>query len=264
MTSDEVRELEDLTPVERGVLVALMAAGGLLKESAELGGRYQIRMTPAHRKKLAGLGLIKTTRNPFTHQLTDAGWAFLARDFPMDVPREPMKLGAMNALVEGVLKQAGGDPGALEAFFKGKSGQPKPSEPTQKEAKTPSAESDLSDAAWSDSEEALAMALQDMAAFGVRLQAVERSAGETQANPLKQLSLNADAIFQNVRLAARKRGLETDFERGEEIDFDPVYFDCFEELDEGEAAIVMKQPVIKHTARDQKIVVLRGLVSPAD
>ena len=260
--------MADLTPVERGVLVALMAAGGRLKENADLTGRYQIRMTPAHRKKLADLGLVKTSSKPFTHTLTDEGWAFMADGFPVDVPREAMKLGPMNALILAIRKSAGSDAQAIRAFFTGKSpgGQARA---VHKEASPPppappTLEADLSNAAWSDSEEALAMALQDIPAFAARMSALERTIGEDQKSLLKQLSLNAGSIFQNVRSAARKRSLETMFERGEETGFDPVHFDCFEEIDEGKPAIVMKQPVVKHTAPDRKIVVLRGLASPVD
>lgn len=261
--------MADLTPVERGVLVALMASGGSLKENAELSARFQIKMTPAHRKKLAGLGLIRTSKKPFAHTLTDEGWAFMADGFPMDIPRDGMKLGALNALLAGVRERAGPDADAIRAFFSGKAAKTKaPAKAEEKKPSTPptppSGDADLSDAAWSDSEEALAMALQDIAAFGARMTALERLIDDSQKNAAKQLALNADSIFQNIRQAARKRGLETVFERGEEVDFDAVHFDCFEEIDEGEPAIVLKQPVVKHTARDQTLIVLRGLVSPAD
>ena len=259
--------MAELTPVERGVLVALMAAGGRLRENADLVERYQIRMTAGHRKKLAELGLIKTSKKPFTHELTDAGWAFMGADFPMDVPREPMKIGALNAVVDGLRRLSGNDASALKAVVSGASQAPsdeKAPEPDPEKIESPQSSGTFDDAAWSDSEEALAMALQDIAAFGPRMKAVEKAGGDDLANPLKQLSLNADSIFQNIRLAARKRGMEALFARGEETEFDSALFDCFEDMDEGEPAIVMKQPVVKHTARDGKIIVLRGLASPAD
>ena len=251
--------MAELTPVERSVLVALMAAGGTLKENAELAGRYGLKMTASHRKTLSGLGLVKTTRSPFTHTLTDEGWAFLASEFPLDVPRDMVKLGGMNALVAGVQRACEANGLSLAGFFAGKAGKPAK---TKAEKKAP--EDAVAEAAWSESEEALAMALQDMTAFAARLERQARAAGDDQAQVFKQLSLNAENVLQSVRQAARKRDLDLAFEPGAEAGYDAAMFDCYEEMDDGEAALVVKQPVIKHTAPDQSIVVLRGLASPAD
>ncbi|MEO1029289.1 MAG: hypothetical protein AAFX02_09570 [Pseudomonadota bacterium] len=65
--------MTSLTPVERSVLIALKAAGGPLRESADLNGRLKIGMAADHRDKLLSLALIETEPSPFTHKLTAAG-----------------------------------------------------------------------------------------------------------------------------------------------------------------------------------------------
>lgn len=257
--------MADLTPVERGVLVALMAAGGPLREAADLGGKYGLKMTAWHRGRLADMGLVKTTKNPFTHELTDKGWAFLAKDFPRDVPQEKMKLGAMNALVEGVRERLAARGESLEAFFTGAAGEaahPPPAEPEEKTTESVEAQL-MADAAWSESETMLAMALQAIPAFGMRLGALEKSLGEGEEAALKQLSLSADSVFQNIRMAARKRGLEPVYKRGDEVAFDATYFDATDDMDDGEDALVMKQPIIR-TRGGAEVVILRGLAAPLD
>lgn len=258
--------MADLTPVERSVLVALMAEGGPLKEAADLGARYGIRMTGWHRKRLADMGLVKTTKAPFTHELTDKGWAFLASDFPMDVPQVSMKLGAMNALLAGVRQQVGADGAALKGFFTGKGGgtpaAAPPAPPPPPEAKAP--ERDLmAEAAWSESETQLAMALQAMPAFDGRFGALEKALDGQGEAALKQVSLAAENVFQNLRMAARKRGLDALHKRNETVAFDPVYFDATDDMDEGEDALVMKQPIIR-TRDGEDLVILRGLAAPLD
>ncbi|MEQ9315293.1 MAG: hypothetical protein RLN72_05530, partial [Henriciella sp.] len=201
--------MADLTPVERGVLVALMAAGGPLREAADLGGKYGLKMTAWHRGRLADMGFVKTTKNPFTHELTEEGWAFLAKDFPRDVPQEKMKLGAMNALVESVRERLSARGESLQAFFADADDKAAAPAAPPEEKTTESVEAQLmADAAWSESETMLAMALQSIPAFGMRLGALEKSLGESDEAALKQLSLSADSVFQNIRMAARKRGLE--------------------------------------------------------
>ena len=257
--------MADLTPVERGVLVALMAAGGPLKEAADLGARYGLRMTAWHRGRLGDLGLVKTTKSPFTHELTARGWDFLASDFPMDVPQAAMKLGAMNALLEGVRERVGADGEALKAFFTGKASKPATKRDTAPPEDIPeSAGQDLmAEAAWSESEKLLAMALQSMPAFDGRFGALEKALDGQNEAAMKQVSLAAENVFQNLRMAARKRGLETLHKRNETVAFDPVYFEATDDMDDGEDAIVMKQPIIR--VRDgEELVILRGLAAPLD
>lgn len=67
--------MTSLSSVERSVLIALMAAGKPLRESADLIEKLQIGMKASHRKKLQDLGLIETSSAPLTHSLTDAGSA---------------------------------------------------------------------------------------------------------------------------------------------------------------------------------------------
>jgi hypothetical protein len=64
----------DLTPVERGALLVLMAEARPLKESSELKAVHGIALKGSHRAKLRRLGLINTTENPFIHSLSEKGW----------------------------------------------------------------------------------------------------------------------------------------------------------------------------------------------
>lgn len=244
------------------MLVALMAAGGPLKESADLGGRYGLKLTAWHRNRLTEMGLVTITKNPFTHDLTDKGWAFLAEDFPLDVPAESIKLGAMNALFESVRDRLAARGDRLQDFFAGDA--PKPAAKTDAPKSTEEVEGKLmADAAWSESETMLAMALQSIPAFSGRLGALEKAVGETNEAMLKQVSLSADSVFQNVRMAARKRGLEAMHERGDQVAYDSAYFDATDDMDEDEDALVMKQPIIR--VRDgAEVIILRGLASPLD
>ena len=257
--------MADLTPVERGVLVALMAAGRPLKEAADLGSRYGLKMTAWHRKRLADFGFVKTTKAPFTHELTSKGWDFMAGGFPMDVPQASMKLGAMNALLEGVRETLFERGETLEGFFanKERKAPETASPPPPPPAKERTGQDLMADAAWSESETMLAMALQAMPAFNGRLGALEKALDGRGEAALKQVSLAAENVFQNLRMAARKRGLEALHKRNATVAFDPVYFDATDDMDEGEDALVMKQPIIR--ARDgEEIVILRGLAAPLD
>ncbi len=91
-----------LTPVERGVLLALVAEGQPLREAGDLKARFNINMAASHRKNLKALGLINTTPNPFTHELTDQGWNWAASELTATVPPGMMGLGPLYALLHGI------------------------------------------------------------------------------------------------------------------------------------------------------------------
>lgn len=64
----------DLSPMERGALLVLMAEARPLKERAELKAVHGITLSAGHRQKLQRLGLIKTSEKPYTRNLTEKGW----------------------------------------------------------------------------------------------------------------------------------------------------------------------------------------------
>lgn len=246
-----------LTPVERAVLIALMASGGGLRENADLVQRLKIGIKASHRKKLAELGLITTRPNPFWHELTPLGWRLLVEEFPTDIPKDPIKIGGMNALLAGVLGALKRNSISPESFFSSSTVVSQPS------GVSPPTNQDASDAVWSESEETLAMALQDMPTFQRRAASFAKKLSDPEINALEQVSLAADSVFQKVRLAARKRGLEAVFEQGTIVPFDPTMFDCYDDLEEHEPGIVLKQPIVKQF-KNGPLVVSRGIVERTD
>ena len=86
----------DLTPVERGALLVLMAEGRALKESSELKGVHGIALKPNHRSKLQRLGLIDTIKNPhFVHSLSEKGWQWARDEIGAPKPKGLMGMGAI-------------------------------------------------------------------------------------------------------------------------------------------------------------------------
>jgi hypothetical protein len=154
----------------------------------------------------------------------------------------------------------------VQGFFTGKTTPPKPPAKSVKDEAKSTEEIEaglMAEAAWSESETMLAMGLQAMPAFDSRVGALEKALGDANEAALKQVSLSAENVFQNLRMAARKRGLEALHRRGDEVRFDAAYFDAAEDMDEGEDALVMKQPIIRRRG-DSEIVILRGLAAPLD
>lgn len=252
-----------LNPIERGVLIALMTDGGFLLENADIVQRLQIGMKKSHRTRLKELGLIETREKPFAHKLTDKGWGFVQNEFPTDVPSSQVKLSALNALFTGVHSALERRNETLKAFFDSGS-EPAPVRPdpeTFKPQKTV-IEQDAADAAWSDAENALAMSLQDLPTFSVRSKKLNGELPEDLKFVFEQVELAAEGVFQNVKLVASKRGLQTLYERGEEVGFDADLFDCDEDVDDGETVIVKKQPIVKIKG-DNRFVLARGFAELA-
>ena len=231
-----------LTPIERGVLFALMAEAAPLREAADLKARFNIKMTPSHRKNLNALGLIGTTPKPFTHVLTDQGWQWAAKELSANVPPGNMGLGALYAVLGGIDRAFCRRNINLRSFFS-------------------TGSSSISDAAWSDSEVALACALQDIPSFERVIQRFDASSPQKQAASLRQIELAAKSIFQNLHLAAHKRTLILSHVPNVEAPFDPVFFDGDEMFANGEAIKVAKSPVLKST-QGEPIVVAKGVAKP--
>src|SRR5215467_4641463 len=93
----------DLTPIERGALLALMAAGRPLKESSELKGIYGIGLTKEHRAKLQSIGLIDTVKRPhLAHTLSEKGWLWARDEIAGPAPKGLMGMGALYAVLGGL------------------------------------------------------------------------------------------------------------------------------------------------------------------
>jgi len=249
----------DLTPTERGVLFALMAAGAPLRESADLRQRYRLGMTASHRKRLGKFGLIETERAPFTHSLTEAGWGWVRSELQRsDVPAGQLGQGALQAVLHGLHTALRGQD--AKAFFQGSAAPRQASTSSPDPAPDPSAreQKHLENAAWNDSEDALAFALQDMPSFERILKRAEASAQAPTDRALQQVRLASRSIFQNLQIACRKRGLHTAFDPGTEVPFDPVYFDSDDAPAPGETVIVRKPPVVKSYS-GKEFVVAKGV-----
>lgn len=116
----------------------------------------------------------------------------------------------------------------------------------------------LSDAVWSDAEDVLAAALQDLPLLALKVQALQPLVSKDASRALSQVELASHALGQKLSLAAQKRGLRVVAERGETHPFDGALFDCFDDISEGEQIVVRKQPVVKQYG-DRELVVARGL-----
>ena len=89
---------------ERAVMIALMA---LNKETpnAELKRRYKLDVRKSARDKLNRAGLVQSRRlnRGYTHELTDAGWAWVVAELDREAPpRAGSAGGALYALLNGL------------------------------------------------------------------------------------------------------------------------------------------------------------------
>src|SRR5262245_31858549 len=90
----------ELTPVERGALLVLMAEGRSLKENAELKRIHGVALHASHRNKLQRLGLIRSTKNPLTHSLSEKGWQWAEKEIAAAKPRGRMGMGPLYAVLD--------------------------------------------------------------------------------------------------------------------------------------------------------------------
>lgn len=241
-----------LTPIERGVLVVLMAEARPLKENADLKKTYKLGMTASHRKKLTALKFISTSSSPFEHSLTSEGWDFLMDEMRReDVPSGLMGQGALVGLMRGVANSLEALNVTAEDFFAGRVSQ-SDTKPVDPEAEH------FANAAWSNSEEALAFANQDISSFERVLKRFDGSSETALQRSVRQIELAAKAIFQNIRLAADQRSLISAYEVGDEVDFDAALFDSLDGAQPGERVIVRKPPIVKRISGGE-VVVAKGV-----
>jgi hypothetical protein len=242
----------DLTPIERGVLLALMAAARPLRESRDLRSEYGLSIKPAHRTKLQSLGLIETTAQPWTHTLTLQGWHWVTEELQKGPPKGMMGLGALYAVLNGIGRALTNREESAREFFECLGESPKHTSSRN------AADADISNAAWAEADVALAFALQDLPSFARVTSKYEATAGGDAAAALRQVRLAGESIFQHLRHAASKRGLAANYTRSEQTPFDPVKFECDGPIPVGEVSTVVKSPIEKQAAGGQ-IVVVRGL-----
>jgi hypothetical protein len=243
-----------LTPIERSALLILMAESRPLKESAELMAVHGITLKPAHRKKLQGLGLIKTTKKPsLTHELTEKGWRWAKNELSANRPKGQMGMGALYAVLNGLRKHIERQGCALEDVFQLGGISHGTSDRIGRQH--------LENAAWTEADEALAQALQDMSIFNRELGRLKNSAQGDLSKQVERTAKASNLVLQSVRQAARRRELRFAAEEGTEAAFDPVMHRSDERLAVGKAVRIRKAPVVRGPS-NLGLVVLMGEVDP--
>ncbi|MGH6815630.1 MAG: hypothetical protein ACREC6_07995 [Hyphomicrobiaceae bacterium] len=223
-----------LTPVERGALLVLMAQGRPLKENAELKAQHGISLKSSQRAKLQRLGLIKTTGRPMTHSLTEKGWEWVRDELAASKPKGQMGMGALYAVLGGVGRFIERRNLKLEDVF----------------GRTASTGLDLHrhhmrEAAWSDADEALAQALQDIPVWTSEIEKLQRASPPELSDLARRTASAAKLVLQSVRAAGRRRQLAVLAETGSETVFDPVLHRSGDAARTGERVRVRKSPVIR-------------------
>jgi hypothetical protein len=249
----------DLTRVERGALLVLMAEGRPLKEASELRGMHGIQLTRSHRENLQRVGLIQTKTRPLTHALTDKGWQWVWEEAAAQQPKGYIGLGAVNAVLQGVRRYAEQRGCQIEEVF----GRASPSKPDRAGPPSPkdSGRQHMQEAAWSEADEALGQALQDLPILTKAIEALQKAATAEVSAPVKRTSAAAKLVMQSVRHAGRKRELAVAVEPGAETNFDPTIHRSDDQAQPGDRVRVRKPPVFRGP-ESNRVVVLMGEVEP--
>jgi len=119
----------------------------------------------------------------------------------------------------------------------------------------------MQDAAWSEADEALGQALQDIPILTKAIDALQKASTKELSNLVKRTSGAAKLVLQSVRHAGRKRELSLATETGSETSFDPVMHRSDDTPQPGDRVRVRKPPVIRGSA-NARVVVLLGEVEP--
>lgn len=241
----------NLTPVERAVLFVLMAEGRPLSESSELKAVHGIAMTPSHRNKLQRLGLIDTTRTPFfTHTLSAKGWQWVKNETAAPKPKGQMGMGALYSILHGLQRHIERHGYSLEDVFC--TTAPNGSDDSQRH---------IHEAAWSEADEALGQALQDMPVLTKAVDALQQASPANFDGLIKRTSAAAKLVLQSVRHAGRKRELALAMDADTETTFDPAMHRSDDTPHPGDRVRIRKPPVIRGPV-NARVVVLLGEVEP--
>lgn len=243
--------------MERGALIALAAGGGRLNEVDGLRRGLGVSFTSSHRANLIRLQLIE--RVDADLRITDRGWAWLLDEVGAARPSGSMGLGPLYAVLRALRDGVARNGLDLRTFLTGSGHAAAPAAPQDAYSTL------LADAAWVEAENAIALALQDMPSFSRTLKRLESlpvdSAGHLRSRAERQVALAAEQVFQSIRLAAFRRGLVVDEERGVTIPFDPIAYESDFPTRQGEPVVVLKSAVVRK-ADGVRTVVARGMVEP--
>ena len=239
----------DLTPVERGALLVLMAEARPLKESSELKAIHGITLKASHRAKLQRLGLINTTEKPFVHSLSEKGWEWARYEISVPKPKGLMGMGALYSVLHGVRRHMERHGYRLEDVFR------------ETQANVPgSPRRHMHEAAWSEADEALGQALQDIPVLTKAIETLQQAPTTDLNSLVKRTSAAAKLVVQSVRHAGTKRDLVVVMEVGSETKFDPALHRSNDSPHPGDRVRVRKPPVVQGS-RSENIVV-QGEVEP--
>jgi hypothetical protein len=238
-----------LTPVERGALFVLMAEGRPLSESSELRGVHGIDVKSSHRAKLKKLGLIDTTKDPYyTHSLSKKGLQWAREQMAAPSPKGQIGAGALYAVLHGLQRHIEEHGYSLEYIFD----KTTPKRPDRSQRH-------MHEAAWSEADEALGQALQDMPVFTKAIEALQQASSASIDGLVKRTSAAAKLVLQSVRHAGRKRELALAMDTGAETAFDPAMHHSDDAPEPGDRVRIRKPPVIRGPA-NARVVILMGEV----
>jgi hypothetical protein len=240
-----------LTPVERGILLILMAQSGPVRQS-DFAGVHGLAIRRQHRLKLRELGLIEVREGPLTLALTKKGWAWLDAGLSAREPAGSKRLRPLHAALGAIgrLTKRLGLP--LEEALAQDAPAPSPA----RAAAPPDA--DIRQPEWVEVDEVLARALQDISVFSSALSRLREAAKGALEREIKRTDMAANLVFQQVKLAARKRGLDLDGAAGAETSYDPVFFYSDEDIKLGAPVRIRKSPVTRGQGK-AKIVIQPGI-----
>jgi hypothetical protein len=234
-----------LTPVERGILFILMAQGQPVKQ-AGFRTAHGLTVKRSHRQKLEGQGLIEVSKTPLAFALTKQGWAWLSAETAAQKPKGVLGLGPLYAALSVVGQLAGRLGLPLEEAL-----APDGPPPDLPQAAIRQPE-------WIEADESLARALQDISVFSAALSRLRESAKGALEQEIKRAELSANLVFQNVRVAAKKRALDLDGAVGSEASFDPVFFYSNEDIELGAPVRIRKSPVTRGQGK-RKVIIQPGV-----
>ena len=265
-----------LTPVERGILLILMASQEPVRQGDFL-EKHGLSVRKPHREKLARAGLIEVGKEGLALSLTAQGWAWLEAELAAPRPKGVLGLGPLYAVLGALGQLARASDTPLETLLQ--SGiAPAPSAPPAPAPSAPAAPAPAPSAppapapsapaapapadpghSWSDVDDPLARALQDIAVFATHAARFKDAAKGSFEKEFKRVEGAAALVFQAVRLAAAKRKLDLDGQPGAETSYDPVYFHSDDIVKLGQAVRIRKAPVTRGHGK-AKVIVQPGLV----
>jgi hypothetical protein len=238
-----------LTPVERGILLILMASAGPVAQAA-FKTDHGLSVRKAHRQKLTELGLIDVGQERLAFSLTGEGWNWLKAELAAPRPQGVLGLGPLYAVLGALGGLARRSDMPLQTFLQSGSAATQTATP----APTPAAPA----FSWSDVDEPLARALQDIAVFATHAARFKDAAKGSFEREFKRVEGAANLVFQAVKLAAAKRGLDLDGQPGTEAAYDPVYFHSDDIVKLGERVRIRKAAVTRGHGK-AKVIVQPGL-----